>query len=204
MVMATRSAGAAYSEADGTESASMTTELTDRHLVDAAIAGDDEAFRVLVEREQANVIAICRRVLRDGAEAEDVAQEAFLQAYRALPTFRGDGAFGAWIGRIATRMAFARLKRPAELRADPTREEGWLVDMTDAADPQSLTLSAEDRAEIARSISRLPEAQRRTVAMRFYGDMSLEEIASATGVPKGTVKSRLHRALAALRGRLGS
>lgn len=204
MVGMTRFAGAAYSETDGTEWAPMTAELTDRDLVDAVIAGDDEAFRMLVDREQAKVVAICRRVLRDGAEAEDVAQEAFLQAYRSLPTFRGDGPFGAWLGRIAVRMAFARLKRPAELRADPTREEGWLVDMTDAADPQSQALSAEYRSEVLEAVSRLPEAQRRTVAMRFYGDMSLEEISTATGVPMGTVKSRLHRALAALRGRLGS
>ena len=204
MVAMTPWVAAAYSERDGTESAFMRAEPTDRDLVDAVIAGDDEAFRMLVDREQANVIAICRRVLRDGAEAEDVAQEAFLQAYRSLPTFRGDGPFGAWLGRIAVRMAFARLKRPAELRADPTREEGWLVDMTDAADPQFLTLSAESRSEVMREVAKLPEAQRRTVAMRFYGEMSLEEISSATGVPMGTVKSRLHRALSVLRGRLGS
>lgn len=199
-----RFAGAAYSEGDGTELVSMTAGPTDRVLVDAVMAGDDEAFRVLVDREKANVIGLCRRVLGDRAEAEDVAQEAFLQAYRALPTFRGDGPFGAWLGRIAVRMAVARLKRPAELRADPTREEGWLVEMTDAVDPQSLALDAERRSEIIHAISTLPEAQRRIVAMRFYADMSLDEIASATGAPMGTVKSRLHRALSALRRRLGS
>lgn len=204
MVVATRSVRAAYSQADGSEWPSMRAEPADRELVDAAIAGDDEAFRVLVDREQANVLALCRRVLRDGAEAEDVAQEAFLQAYRSLPTFRGDGPFGAWLGRIAVRMAIARLKRPAELRADPTRAEGWLVDVADAADPQSLALDAEYRSEVLHAVSRLPEAQRRIVTMRFYGDMSLDEISSATGAPMGTVKSRLHRALAALRGRLGS
>ena len=155
MVMTTRSGGAAYSGSDGTEWASMRAEPSDRELVDAVIAGSDEAFRMLVDREQANVIAICRRVLRDGAEAEDVAQEAFLQAYRSLPTFRGDGPFGAWLGRIAVRMAFARLKRPAELRVDHTREEGWLVDMTAAADPQSLTLSAENRTEVMKAVSKL-------------------------------------------------
>lgn len=197
-------AGAAYSEGDGAELVSMTTGLTDRVLVDAVMAGDDEAFRVLVDREKANVIGLCRRVLGDRAEAEDVAQEAFLQAYRALPTFRGDGPFGAWLGRIAVRMAIARLKRPAELRADPTREEGWLVEMTEAVDPQSLALDAERRSEIIHAISTLPEAQRRIVAMRFYADMSLDEISSATGAPMGTVKSRLHRALSALRRRLGS
>jgi len=182
----------------------MTLETTDRVLVDAVIAGDDEAFRVLVDREKANVIGLCRRVLRDPMEAEDVAQEAFIQAYRALPTFRGDGPFGAWLGRIATRMALARLKRPADMRADPTREEGWLIDRADGTDPQLVALAGERRTQVREAISTLPEHQRRIVEMRFYGDLSLDEISSATGAPLGTVKSRLHRALALLRGRLGS
>jgi RNA polymerase sigma-70 factor (ECF subfamily) len=196
--------GAAYSALDGSHPASMTLEPTDRALVDAVISGDDEAFRVLVDREKANVIGICRRLLRDPMEAEDVAQEAFIQAYRALPTFRGDGPFGAWIGRIAMRIAVARLKRPADLRADPSREEGWLIDPGGGMDPQLAALDEERRAQVQEAISTLPEHQRRIVAMRFYGDMSLEEISSATGAPIGTVKSRLHRALGALRGRLGS
>lgn len=200
----TPSARAAYSEFDGSDRVSMTLEPTDRALVDAVIAGDDEAFRALVDREKANVIGLCLRVLRDPLEAEDVAQEAFIQAYRALPTFRGDGPFGAWLGRIAMRMAVARLRRPGELRADPTREEGWLIDAAQGIDPQQATLDGERRAQVREAISTLPERQRRIVAMRFYGDMSLDEISSATGAPLGTVKSRLHRALATLRGRLGS
>jgi RNA polymerase sigma-70 factor (ECF subfamily) len=200
----TPSEGAAYSDRHGSDRAAMTLEPTDRALVDAVISGDDEAFRVLVDREKANVIGLCRRLLRDPMEAEDVAQEAFVQAYRALPTFRGDGPFGAWLGRIATRMAVARLKRPADLRADPTREEGWLIDPGSGVDPQLTMLDGERRAQVQAAISSLPEHQRRIVAMRFYGDMSLDEISSATGAPVGTVKSRLHRALAALRGRLGS
>lgn len=195
---------AAYSDLDGSGSGSMTMEPTDRALVDAVIAGDDEAYRVLVDREKENVIGLCRRVLRDPQLAEDVAQEAFIQAYRALPTYRGDGAFGAWVGRIASRMAYAKLKRPTELRADPTREDGWLIDAGEGIDPQRAFLHQERRAEIRRAIATLPEHQRQTVEMRFYGGKSLEEISSATGAPLGTVKSRLHRALAALRGRLGS
>ena len=101
-------------------------------------------------------------------------------------------------------MAVTRLKRPGDLRADPTREEGWLVDPADSIDPQIATLDGERRAEVREAVSALPEHQRRIVAMRFYDGMSLDEISSATGSPLGTVKSRLHRALAALRGRLGS
>lgn len=201
----TRPSGAAYSDADDSGSGAMTQlEPTDRALVDAVISGDDEAYRVLVDREKENVIGLCRRVLRDPMEAEDVAQESFIQAYRALPTFRGDGAFGAWVGRIASRMAYARLKRPTELRADPTREDGWLIEVGEGIDPQRAILEGERRVEVQRAISSLPAHQRRIVEMRFYGGMSLEEISSATGAPLGTVKSRLHRALAALRGRLRS
>jgi RNA polymerase sigma-70 factor (ECF subfamily) len=204
VVPLTRPDRAAYSDVDDSDPGSMTLEPTDRALVDAVISGDDQAYRVLVDREKDNVIGVCRRVLRDPVLAEDVAQEAFLQAYRALPTFRGDGAFGAWLGRIASRLAYAKLKRPTELRADPTREDGWLIDAAEGIDPQRALLDEERRSEVQQAIASLPEHQRRIVEMRFYGGMSLEEISLATGAPLGTVKSRLHRALAALRGRLGS
>ncbi len=183
----------------------MTGGSADRQLVDAVLGGDDEAFRVLVERESANVMGLCRRMLGDPYEAEDVAQEAFLRAYRSLPTYRGEGPFGAWVWRIAVRLAAARLKqRPAELRADPTRDEGWLVDLDPGTDPVGNVLGEEQRREVAAAIATLPEAQRRVVSMRFYSDHSLEQISSVTGAPVGTVKSRLHRGLATLRRRLGS
>ncbi len=172
--------------------------------MDAVLGGDDEAFRVLVERESANVIALCRRMLGDPHEAEDVAQEAFLRAYRSLPTYRGDGPFGAWVWRIAMRLAIARLKqRPPELQADPTRAEGWLVDLDHDADPVRRLLGEEQRAAVREAVTSLPEAQRQVVSMRFFADRSLEQISSATGAPVGTVKSRLHRGLSTLRRHLG-
>jgi RNA polymerase sigma-70 factor, ECF subfamily len=180
----------------------MVARPSDRSLVDAVLSGDDEAFRVLVERESPNVMAVCIRLLRDPQEAEDVAQEAFLQAYRTLPTYRGDGAFGAWVWRIAMRLAMARLKRrPPELQADPTRAGGWLAPTVTDVDPESLALVGERREDVLKAISTLPESQRRVVALRFYADYSLDEISTATGAPIGTVKSRLHRALSTLRGR---
>ncbi|MFV2061909.1 MAG: RNA polymerase sigma factor [Chloroflexota bacterium] len=177
----------------------------DRQLVDAVLSGDDEAFRVLVERESKSVIGVCRRILGDAHEAEDVAQEAFLRAYQALPTFRGDGAFGAWVWRIAMREAVARLKRrPRDLHVDPTVAEGWLEAPESTLDPAARALASEWRLEVIDAISTLPAAQREVVALRFYSDYSLQEVAASTGAPLGTVKSRLHRAIAGLREQLAS
>ncbi len=176
----------------------------DRRLVDAVLAGDDEAFRVLVERESANVIGLCRRMLGDPYDGEDVAQEAFLQAYRSLPTWRGDGPFGAWVWRIALRMSIARLKkRPTDLQADPARAEGWLVDLDSHDDPVRRLLGAEQRHEVHEAIDTLPAAQRTVVSLRFFSDRSLEQISCETGAPIGTVKSRLNRGLTSLRKHLG-
>ena len=160
---------------------------------------------MLVERESANVIGLCRRMLGDAYEAEDVAQEAFLQAYRSLPTWRGDGPFGAWVWRIAMRMSVARLRqRPPDLQADPSRPQGWLVETDSRDDPVKRLLGAEQQLEIRAAIETLPPEQRQVVALRFFSDRSLEQIAGQTGAPLGTVKSRLHRGLNSLRQHLGS
>lgn len=177
----------------------------DRRLVDAVLAGDAESYRVLVERESSSVIGLCGRMLGDAYEAEDVAQEAFLQAYRSLPTWRGDGPFGAWVWRIAMRLAIARIKqRRPSLQVDLTRDTGWLVDLDRGSDPVGRLLGAEQRREVVDAISALPEAQRRVVSLRFFADRSLEQISQETGTPVGTVKSRLSRGLASLRQHLGT
>jgi RNA polymerase sigma-70 factor, ECF subfamily len=171
----------------------------DRQLVDAVLAGHTEAFRLLLERESPQVIAICRRILSDADEAEDVAQEAFLQAYRRLATFRGDGAFGAWVTRIALRQAFARLAtRRGDEPLDP-ESELELAERQPSDDPELAALNKEHRVAIREAVAALPPAQREVVALRFFGSLSLEEIARSTGQPLGTVKSRLHRAMASLR-----
>ena len=183
----------------------MAAEPLDRQLVDAVLSGDDSAYRVLVDRESGNVITLCRRILGDPHEAEDVAQEAFLQAYRSLPTWRGDGPFGAWVWRIAMRLSIARLKqRPRELQADPTRPAGWLVDPDPGDDPVRRLLGEEQRQEVLAAIDTLPATQRQVVSLRFFSDQSLQQISQETGMPIGTVKSRLHRGLLALRRHLGS
>jgi RNA polymerase sigma-70 factor, ECF subfamily len=175
----------------------------DRQLVDAVIAGDHEAFRALIDRESQSVIAICHRMLGDSVEAQDAAQEAFLQAYRALSTFRGDGPFGAWLRRITIRAAAAR----QSVRHDVVRLDAEALDPRAAAlesgdDPEAAVMDVEQRAIVLDAVETLPDAQRDVILLRFYGDMSLLEIAEVTRHPVGTVKSRLHRGMASLRDQL--
>ncbi len=176
----------------------------DRQLVDAVIAGDHEAFRALVDRESQAVIDACRRIVGDPVEAQDVAQDAFLQAYRALATYRGDGPFGAWLRRIAVRLAAARLAARTEvIRLDADALDPRAAHLSSGDDPEAESLDMERRAAIFDAVKGLPTAQRDVIVLRFYGDLSLQEIAALIRHPVGTVKSRLHRGIGGLRHQLG-
>jgi RNA polymerase sigma-70 factor (ECF subfamily) len=175
----------------------------DRQIVDAVLAGDREAFRVFVERESVSVITACSRILRDPTEAQDAAQDAFVQAFQALATYRGDGPFGAWLRRIAVRVAIARVAaRPDVVTLDELIPERRRARPEPAIDPEAHALGVEDRAAIVEAIATLPASQRDVVLLRFYGDLSLEEISRVTSHPLGTVKSRLSRGMARLRDEL--
>jgi RNA polymerase sigma-70 factor (ECF subfamily) len=180
----------------------VTFQSVDRQLVDAVLGGDTAAFRVLVEREAPQVIAVCRRILRDPVEAEDVAQDSFIRAYRSLATYRGDGPFAAWISRIAARQALARLVARAE--TTPLDDLEATIDPRAEDDPEAFALADEQRDAIHAAVAALPGEQRRVVELRYFGDLSLDEIAATTHQPVGTVKSRLHRGIASLRGRVAS
>jgi RNA polymerase sigma-70 factor, ECF subfamily len=175
----------------------------DRQLVDAVIAGDHESFRVLIDRESHSVIAICNRIVGDPVEAQDVAQDAFLQAYRALATFKGEGPFGAWLRRITIRVAVARLAgRRQDVRLDAEALDPEAATLHSGDDPEATAMDLELRASLLEAVRALPDAQRDVVLLRFYRDLSLQEIAELTSHPVGTVKSRLHRGMAALQDRL--
>ncbi len=186
-----------------------------RRVVAEVLAGDTDAFRVLVERESRSLVRACYRVLGDLHEAEDASQEAFVTAYRALATWRGEGPFGAWLSRIAVRIAVRRAARRKPVTwIDPSpagddRSDG-LGGMSQAAllgamgaandaDPAQLAVRAERAAAIRSAVANLDEPYREVVALRFFSEMSLQEIADESDRPLGTVKTHLHRGLQRLR-----
>ncbi len=185
----------------------------------AVLAGDRDAFRPLIERESAAVVRICHRILGNLPDAEDAAQEAFVTAYRALGTWRGEGPFGAWLGRIAARVALRQAKRRGAIR-----ELAWIeppFDGRDAGagspfdgraaspgrpahdDPLGLVLSSERGSEIRLALAGLEDPYRETLALRFFAELSIAEIADQTGRPVPTVKTHLRRGLLQLRAELG-
>ena len=185
------------------------TAPDDVPVVRAVLDGDRDAFRILVERELPGVVRTAERILDDLGEAEDIAQEAFVIAYRSLATWRGDGPFGAWLARITVRLA---IRRASRRRVIPWTQPGRVVDEDEpalaarlaATDPEHVTLRGEQARIVRRAVAELEEPYREVVALRFFADRSLEEIAVLTGRPLGTVKTHLRRGLIRLRESFGT
>lgn len=169
----------------------------DRELVERARAGERAAFDQLVERYQRRLLRLVLRLLRDQAEAEDVVQETFLKAYRALPRFRGESAFYTWLYRIAingARNAILRRRlRGAGAVASPPQ---------DIATPESMLLSKQVMATIDAAMEALPLELRTAIVLREIEGLSYEEIAQIMECPLGTVRSRIFRAREAIARRL--
>ena len=179
-------------------------EQSDLELVKRAQRNERGAFDLLVLRYQHKVIKLVARLLRDPAEAEDVAQEAFVKAYRALGSFRGDSAFYTWLYRIAVNTArntmASRQRRPLEYEADLSESEQSSVDarMKDTDTPEAAVLSEEIHQTVNRAVEELPEDLRTAIILREIEGLSYEEIAAAMDCPVGTVRSRIFRAREAI------
>lgn len=175
--------------------------VDDRAIVQSVLAGDRDAFRLLVEREQGTVFRACLRVLGRPHDAEDVAQESFVIAYRSLAGYRGEGPLAGWLVRIATRQAFRRL---GQRRPTAGLDEATELPMhAHGSDPLAAILAGERERTVRLAVAALPDPYRETVALRFFGDMPLEEIAAATRRPLNTVKTHLRRGLERLRREMG-
>lgn len=188
---------------------------SDRAIVESVLAGDRDAFRILVDREAAPVVRACHRILGDLHEAEDAAQEAFVTAYRSLASWRAEGPFGAWLTRIAVRIAIRQASRRrsvtwldvGDTSAGSHGDDTVSASLTAASmaasartDPYALTERAERASAIRTAVAALPEPYREVVTLRFFGELPLEEIARELDRPLGTVKTHLHRGLLRLRG----
>jgi len=173
---------------------------TDQQLVDRVFKGDKHAFDLLVLRYQHRILGLIGRFIRDPAEVEDVAQEAFIKAYRALPKFRGDSAFYTWLYRIAINTAknymVARGRRPPATDVDVEDAE-FLENnapLTEIGTPEANQEKDDLQRVINEAIEDLPEDLRTAFTLREFSGLSYEEITEIMGCPVGTVRSRIFRA----------
>lgn len=186
----------------------MGTRSSDRRLVERVQGGDKRAFDLLVLKYQHKIVNLVLRYVRDPDEALDVAQEAFLKAYRALPRFRGDSAFYTWLYRIAVNTAknylVAAKRRPMDYDLDLQDPEQYDMHarLKDTDTPEGVTLKDEIEATINDAIEGLPEDLRTAIVLREVDGMSYEEIATTMECPVGTVRSRIFRAREAIGKRL--
>ncbi|MFB2642398.1 RNA polymerase sigma factor RpoE [Shewanella bicestrii] len=182
----------------------MSGQISDQQLVERVQRGDKNAFNLLVLKYQSKVVSLISRYVRNQADVTDVAQEAFIKAYRALPNFRGESAFYTWLYRIAVNTAKNYLvsqgrRAPAN---DVDAEDAEYYEGSDAlkefASPERLMLSDEIKKVVFKTLETLPEELRMAISLRELDGMSYEDIAIIMDCPVGTVRSRIFRAREAI------
>lgn len=182
----------------------MSEQETDKMLVERVQRGEQAAFDLLVKKYQHKVMSLISRYVKQPGDVADVAQEAFIKAYRALPRFRGDSAFYTWLYRIAVNTAKNYLvsqgRKPpsSDIDADDAEFYEGSGALKDSASPESLLLTDEIRDVVMRTIDALPEDLRRAITLRELEGMGYEEIAIEMDCPIGTVRSRIFRAREAI------
>jgi len=186
----------------------MSDRETDQLLVERVQAGDKRAFDLLVGKYQHKIISLVSRYVSDHSDALDIAQEAFIKAYRAIPRFRGESAFYTWMYRIAINTAknylVSQSRRPPSSDIDAQDAEQFQVDtrLKDRGSPEHELLTEEIERTIHEAIAELPEDLRAAITLREMDGMSYEEIATTMDCPIGTVRSRIFRAREAIDKRL--
>ena len=181
-----------------------TSGVSDLALIRRVQQGDRSAFDLLVAKYQHKILNLVMRYVKDPSEALDVAQEAFLKAYRAAPSFRGESAFYTWLYRIAINTAknylVAARRRPTGVDVDFTDSEQFeaLTKLADVDTPERLALTEEIGSTVEAAIQALPEELRTAILLREIEGMSYEEIAATMDCPVGTVRSRIFRAREAI------
>lgn len=187
----------------------MSEREVDMELVARVQRGDRRAFDLLVLKYQRKIMRLLSRMVREPSEVEDVAQETFIKAYRALPQFRGDSAFYTWLYRIAINTArnwqAASSRRPQTV-STLENEEGetfnQIDSLTDQSTPESLAATRQIAQTVNEAINALPEDLRTAIVLREIEGMSYEDIAASMACPIGTVRSRIFRAREAIAERL--
>jgi RNA polymerase sigma-70 factor (ECF subfamily) len=187
----------------------MSDREIDQQLVERAQRGDKRAFDLLVVKYQGKLCRLLSRFIRDPAEVEDVAQEAFIKAYRALPNFRGESAFYTWLYRIGINTAknyLVAMGRRAPTSTDFDSEEAENFEsaegLRDMNTPESLLATQQIGETVNEAMEALPEDLRTAIVLREIEGLSYEEIASVMDCPIGTVRSRIFRAREAIAERL--
>lgn len=183
----------------------MSEREADQILVERVQQGDKRAFELLVVKYHRKIIRLVSRLIRDPAEVEDVAQDAFIKAYRALPQFRGESAFYTWLYRIAVNTAKNYLatqgRRPESSSDIDTEEAETFADgelLRDINTPDSMLHTKQVAETVNRAMEALPEELRTAITLREIEGLSYEEIAEAMECPIGTVRSRIFRAREAI------
>ena len=178
----------------------MTAAVTDQQLVARVQKGDTRAFDLLVLKYQHKIFGLISRYVRDADEVQDVAQEAFIKAYKALPNFRGDSAFYTWLYRIAINTAknhlVSRSRRPpgTDVELEDAEYHDSAGGLRELENPENALYGAELKAVVEGAISALPEDLRTAITLREFDGLSYEDIADIMDCPVGTVRSRIFRA----------
>jgi len=187
----------------------MSDREVDQKLVERAQRGDKQAFDLLVSKYQRKLARLLSRFIRDAAEVEDVTQEAFIKAYRALPTFRGDSAFYTWLYRIGINTAKNYLvamgrRAPTSTDVDTGEAEGFEggEQLRDMNTPENELMSRQVAENVNQTLAELPEELRTAITLREIEGLSYEDIANIMNCPIGTVRSRIFRAREAIAAKL--